>query len=67
MGTLAEVAEELVNLSVKEVNELAFVLNHGLMDNPACTKVDYYSHITTPKQYGMNLKRKHTRQKNGRR
>ena len=34
MGTIAEVAEELVNLSVKEVNELAFVLNHGLIDNP---------------------------------
>ena len=67
MGTIAEVAEELVNLSVKEVNELAFVLNHGLMDNPAYAKVDYYSHITTPKQYGMNLKRKHTRQNNGRR
>ena len=69
MGTIAEVAEELVNLSVKEVNELAFVLNHGLMDNPVCAKVDYYSHITTPKQYGMkmNLKRKHTRQKNERR
>ena len=33
MGTITEVAEELVNLSVKEVNELAFVLNHGLMDN----------------------------------
>ena len=64
MGTIAEVAEELVNLSVKEVNELAFVLNHGLMDS---AKVDYYSHITAPKQYGMNLKRKHTRQKNGRR
>lgn len=64
MGT---VAEELVNLSVKEVNELAFVLNHGLMDNPVCAKADYYLHITTPKQYGMNLKRKHARQKNGRR
>ena len=67
MGTIAEVAEELVNLSVKEVNELAFVLNHGLIDNPVCVKVDYYSHITTSKQYGMNLKRKHARQKNGRR
>ena len=64
MGTIAEVAEELVNLSVKEVNELAFVLYH---DNPVCTKVDHYSRITTPKQYGMNLKRKHVRQKNGRR
>ena len=67
MGTIAEVTEELVNLSVKEVNELAFVLNHGLMNNPVCTKGDYYSHITTPKQYGMNLKRKHARQNNGRR
>ena len=67
MGTIAEVADELVNLSVKEVNELAFALNHGLMDNPVCAKVDYYSQITTPKEYGMNLKRKHTRQNNGRR
>ena len=67
MGTIAEVAEELVNLSVKEVNELTFVLNNGLMDNPVCAKVDYYSQNTTPKQYGMNLKRKHARQKNGRR
>ena len=67
MGTITEVAEELVNLSVKEVNELAFVLNHGLTDNPVCAKADYYSHITTPKQYGMNLKRKHARQNNGRR
>lgn len=65
MGTIAEIAEELVNLSVKEVNELAFIMKNEI-DNPVCTKVDYYSYITTPKEYGMSLKRKHTRQKNGR-
>ena len=32
MSTIQEIAEELVNLSVKEVNELEMVLNYDNMD-----------------------------------
>ena len=31
---IQEIAEELVNLTVKEVNELAHLMNHGDMDMP---------------------------------
>ena len=39
MGTLAEVAEELVNLSVKEVNELAAILKEEYGIEPAAAAV----------------------------
>lgn len=62
MSNIQEIAEELVNLSVKEVNELAMVLNHGNMNMP---QVHYeepkYNKILTPKEYGqrkLNKRRK---------
>ena len=34
MSAIQEIAEELVNLSVKEVNELAMIMKHDNMDIP---------------------------------
>lgn len=62
MSKIQEIAEELVNLSVKEVNELAMVLNNGNMDMP---QIHYdkpkYNEVITPKEYGqrkLNKRRK---------
>lgn len=62
MSNIQEIAEELVNLSVKEVNELAMVLNHGNMDMPQ-VRYDEPKHnkVITPKEYGerkLNKRRK---------
>ena len=54
MSIIQEIAEELVNLTVKEVNELAMVMKHDNMDIPA---VHYeepkYNKGLSPKQYGQ--------------
>jgi len=54
MSSIQEIAEELVNLSVKEVNELAMVLKHDKIDMP---QVRYeeprYNKGLSPKQYGQ--------------
>ena len=54
MSSIQEIAEELVNLSVKEVNELAMIMKHDNMgipqvhhEEPRCNK------SLTPKQYGQ--------------
>ncbi len=54
MSTIQEIAEELVNLTVKEVNELAMVMKNDI-DIP---QVRYYeepkhNHTLSPKEYGM--------------
>jgi hypothetical protein len=53
MSNIKEIAEQLVNLSVKEVNELAMITKHN-MDIP---QVRYeepkYNKVLTPKQYGQ--------------
>lgn len=56
MSSIQKFAEELVNLSVKEVNELAMIIKHDNMDIPAV----HYEHpewfvTTSPKEYGMKL------------
>ena len=54
MSTIQEIAEELVNLSVKEVNELAMIMKH---DNINIPQVHYkelkYNKGLSPKQYGQ--------------
>jgi len=62
MSTIQEIAEELVNLSVKEVNELEMVLNYDNMDMPYIHYEEpKYNNILSPKQYGqrkLNKRRK---------
>ena len=56
MGTIQEIAEELVNLSMQEVNELAMVMNNGGLDMPAIQYVETpNNHTLSPKEYGMKL------------
>ena len=53
MSTIQEIAEELVNLSVKEVNELTMIMNHD-MDMPAVHYEDpKYNYNMSPKEYGQ--------------
>ena len=54
MSTIQEIAEELVNLSVKEVNELAMIMKHDNIDIPAVRYEEpRYNKSLTPKQYGQ--------------
>lgn len=54
MGSIQEIAEELVNLSVKEVNELAMIMKHDNMDIPAVRYEEpKYNKELSPKQYGQ--------------
>ena len=54
MSTIQEIAEKLVNLSVKEVNELAMVMKHDKMDMPAVHYDEYkYNKVLSPKEYGQ--------------
>jgi len=54
MSTIQEIAEELVNLSVKEVNELAMAMKHDKMDMPAVRYDEYkYNKGLSPKEYGQ--------------
>ena len=54
MSTIQEIAEELVNLSVKEVNELAMVLKNDRVDIPAVRYDEYkYNKGLSPKEYGQ--------------
>lgn len=67
MGTLQEIAEELVNLTVKEVNELANVVNHDMMQPEIVEDYDKsFKEISTPRKYGESIRNKHwKRQKHG--
>ena len=50
---IQEIAEELVNLTVQEVNELAMIMKHD-MDIPAVRYNDpKYNHNMSPKEYGQ--------------
>ena len=54
MSTIQEIAEELVNLSVKEVNELATVMKHDKMDMPVVRYEEpKYNKGLSPKEYGQ--------------
>jgi len=51
--SIQEIAEELVNLSVKEVNELSMIMKHDI-DIPAVRyKNPKYNHNMSPKEYGQ--------------
>ena len=50
---IQEIAEELVNLTVQEVNELAMIMKHD-MDMPAVRYENpKYNHNMSPKEYGQ--------------
>lgn len=62
MSTIQEIAEELVNLTVKEVNELAMVMKNDI-DIPQVRYYEEpkYNHTLSPKEYGMKLINKRKR------
>ena len=54
MSSIQEIAEELVNLTAQEVNELAMIMKHDNMDIPAVRYEEpRYNKVLTPKQYGQ--------------
>ena len=61
---IQEIAEELVNLTVKEVNELANVMNHGDMDMSQLNAESYRVYksdidkIKSPREYGESIRRR---------
>lgn len=59
---IQEIAEELVNLSVKEVNELSMVLKNDFDIPYVQYEETPNNHTLSPKEYGMKLMdRKHKR------
>ena len=52
MRGIQEVAEALANLSVKEVNELSFVMRTGGVEQVAFKPI-LHDNISTPKEYGL--------------
>jgi hypothetical protein len=53
---IQEIAEELVNLTAQEVNELSMIMKNEMMNIPAVRYVDTPdNHILSPKEYGMKL------------
>ena len=60
---LQELAEELVNLTVKEVNELAHIMKVDISE-PIRYQTKIIDYLSTPKDYGLKLyKRKHKKRK----
>lgn len=61
---IQELAEELVNLTVKEVNELSHIMNHGDMDMPQLNTESYrvydsdIKRIKSPREYGESIRRR---------
>ena len=56
---IQEIAEELVNLSVQEVNELAMIMNNGGMDTPAIRYEETpNNHTLSPREYGESIRRR---------
>ena len=66
---IQELAEELVNLTVKEVNELTHLMNHGDMDMPQLDTESYrvydsdIKRIKSPREYGESLRRRNKNKK----
>ena len=52
---IQEIAEELVNLSVKEVNELSMVLKNDFDIPQVKFEETPNNHTLSPKEYGMKL------------
>ena len=59
---IQEIAEELVNLTVKEVNELAMVMKNDI-DMPPVRYYEEskYNNTLSPKEYGVKLINKRKR------
>ena len=61
---IQEIAEELVNLTVKEVNELAHLMNHGDMYMPQLDAESYrvydsdIKRIKSLREYGESIRRR---------
>lgn len=61
---IQEIAEELINLTVKEVNELAHLMNHGDMDMSQLDTESYcvydsdIKRIKSPREYGESIRRR---------
>lgn len=54
MSTIQEIAEELVNLTVKEVNELVMIMKNDIDIPPVrYYKEPKYNHTLSPKEYGQ--------------
>jgi len=54
MSTIQEIAEELVNLTIKEVNELAMVLKDDGINMPSFKYMESkYNKELSPKKYGQ--------------
>ena len=52
MSGIQEVAVALANLSVKDVNELSFVIRTGGVEQVA-SKPILHDNISTPREYGL--------------
>ena len=60
---LQELAEELVNLTAKEVNELAHIMKVDISE-PTKYQTEIIDNISTPKDYGLKLyERKHKKRR----
>lgn len=61
MADIKEIAEELVKLTIKEVNELGNVMNHD-MDIPQLNVESYqvyksdFDRIKSPREYGESIR-----------
>lgn len=61
---IQEIAEELINLTVKEVNELAHLMNHDDMDMSQLDTESYrvydsdIKRIKSPREYGESIRRR---------
>ena len=53
MTDIKAIAEELVNLSVKEVNELAMIMKHDMNIPAVRYEEPKYNKGLSPKQYGQ--------------
>lgn len=60
---LQELSEELVNLTVKEVNELAHIMKVDISE-PTRYQTKIFDYPSTPKDYGLKLyERKHKKRR----
>ena len=61
---IQEIAEELVNLTVKEVNELTHLMNHGDINMPQLDAESYrvydsdIKRIKSLREYGESIRRR---------
>jgi len=54
---IQEIAKQLVNLSVKEVNELSMIMKHNF-DIPECNHKYYSNNKSSSKEFGIKKLKK---------